>query len=289
MPIDEGASERARDRAIDRARQAALEQAIAGIEIEVDDAAVSEVLARAGAWTAGYRVLEVRQTEGELAVLLEVEVDLPRLRKRIAARPSGDRPRGFAWGGFAAEGCAPLAEADVLEPLRAYGIVADTGATQLAVELRCRDQGAVSHTHVRAAVVELRAEARGAVERTLELSSQGFAEGAAEATAIALDQVLAELADSLAVAARGDLELRVEQPWPAPRVGVLESVLREAVLGVDTVELAGVAADGSAVLRLRGALGVEQLGLALREQSFPGFRLLGFRVDSAHALRVRMQ
>src|SRR5690606_24442250 len=98
-----------------------------------------------------------------------------------------------------------------------------------------------------------------------------------------------ELADELAVEARGDLELRVERPWPAARITTLSNALREAVIGVDAVELAGIAADGSVVLRVGGSIDATALGRRLQEASFPGFSLVGLRVDGAHALRVRMQ
>ena len=106
---------------------------------------------------------------------------------------------------------------------------------------------------------------------------------------MAVERAIAELADALAVAARGELELRVEQPWPATRITELERSLRNSVLGVDSVELAGIAADGSARLRVGGTIDANQLGRALQDASFSGFSLVGLRIDGAHALRVRMQ
>ncbi len=142
---------------------------------------------------------------------------------------------------------------------------------------------------MRAAAVEIVATSKGAVELEVRRSTQGFAEEIDAATQIALDRGIAELADELAVVARGDLELRVEQAWPAARVGVLERTLRESVIGVDAVELAGIAADGSVLLRVGGRLDAKGFGAALGGLTFPGFQLVGLRIDGAHSLRVRMQ
>jgi hypothetical protein len=285
----EGNADRARDEATAKARKAALEQAIASVEIPTDPAALAQVLARADAWTTAYRVLEVTSTPGQLEVRVEVEVDVPRLRKRIAVAAGGQRPSGFAFGDLRASGCTGIDEAAVTEPLRAYGILSDAGDATLSLSITCKDRGAVANTHVRAAAVELTAKTRGAVELELSFTSQGFAEAIDVATRIALDRALGELADEFAVVARGELELYVEQPWPAARVASLERSLREAVIGVDAVELAGITADGTAILRVGGRIDAKQLGRALQDLSFPGFALVGLRVDGAHALRVRMQ
>ena len=60
-------------------------------------------------------------------------------------------------------------------------------------------------------------------------------------------------------------------------------------MGVEVVELAGIAADGSAILRVKGRVDAKSLGGSLQDLSFPGFGLVGLRIDGAHALRVRMQ
>ncbi|KIG12126.1 hypothetical protein DB30_01890 [Enhygromyxa salina] len=284
-----GKADRARDEATAKARKAALEQAISGVEIPTDPAAVTQVLARAEAWTAAYRVLEVTSVGDQLEVRVEVEIDVPRLRKRIAAASAGQRASGFRFGKLQASGCAGIEEAALTEPLRAYGILADAGDATLALSISCKDRGAVANTHVRAAAVEISAKLTGAVELELGFAGQGFASELEVATGIALDRALGELADELAVVARGELELRVEQPWPAARVASLERSLREAVIGVDAVELAGISADGSAILRVGGRIDAKQLARALQDLSFPGFALVGLRVDGAHALRVRMQ
>jgi hypothetical protein len=289
-PAEAGAADRARDQAIASARKAALEQAIAGLDgVTRDEAAVKDVLARPEAWTAAYRVLEVIPLDGRIEVRIEVEIDVPRLRKRVAASGPSRGPHGFRFGQLAASGCPAIDEAALREPLRAYGIISDGGDATLSLAITCSDRGAVTHTHMRAAAVEIVASSKGAVDLEVRFATQGFAEEIGAATQIALDRGVAELADELAVAARGDLELRVEKPWPAARVGVLERALRESVIGVDSVELAGIAADGSVLLRVGGRLDAKQLGAALGGLTFSGFALVGLRVDGAHALAVRMQ
>lgn len=281
--------DRARDRAIAAARKAALEQALASIDTPADPDAVKQVLARADAWTASYRVLEVRTGASSVDVRIEVEIDLPRLRKRVAVPSSAPGRAGFAWGTLTANNCGAIDEATIRQPLSAYGIVSSDGPTTLSIAVTCTDRGAVSHTHVHAAAVEIVAKTRGEVVMEVRFASQGFAEIEAEATKIALDRAVAELADELAVAARGELELRVEQPWPAARVTTLSRSLREAVLGVDAVALTGIAADGSVILEVDGSIDAQALARALQGGSFPGFSLIGLRIDGAHALRVRMQ
>lgn len=279
----------ARDRAIRDARVAALELALESIEVTTDEAAIEEVRARAEAWTTAYRVLELNEGEGEVEVRVEVEVDVPRLRKRVAQRDGRDRVRGFGLGALETSGCPGVEQAMVVDPLRAYGILSDASEATLSLELRCRDRGIVEHTHVRAVAVELDARVEGEDALSLSLSTEGFAETAELGARIALDRAVVELADALAIAARGELELRVEQPWPASRVTELERRLRDEILGVDRVELAGIAADGSAILRIAGSLDAAQLGRALEDASFSSFSLVGLRVDGAHALCARMQ
>jgi hypothetical protein len=289
VSAEQGEADRARDKAIAAARKAALEQAIASVDTPVDPEAVKQVLARADAWTAAYRVLEVRSDDAGVEVRIEAEIDLPRLRKRIAEPDASPSRAGFAWGGLKATGCPAVDETAIRDSLRAYGIVADDGATKLSLALTCTDRGAVTHTHVHAAAVEIVARTQGEVELEVRFVTQGFAEDLGEASTIALDRAVAELADELAVEARGELELRVERPWPAARITTLSNALRDAVLGVDAVELAGIASDGSVLLRVAGTIDASGLGRRLQEASFPGFGLVGLRVDGAHALRVRMQ
>jgi hypothetical protein len=285
----DGEADRVRDKAITAARKAALEQAIASVDTPVDPEAVKQVLARADAWTAAYRVLEVRSSDAGVEVRIEAEIDLPRLRKRIAKPDASPSRAGFAWGGLTSTGCPAIDETSIRDTLRAYSIVADDGPSKLSLEIVCTDRGAVTHTHVRAAAVEIVARARGEVELEARFATKGFAEDLDEAGKIALDRAVAELADELAVEARGELELRVERPWPAARITTLSNGLRDAVLGVDAVDLTGIASDGSVLLRVAGTLDASALGRRLQEASFPGFGLVGLRVDGAHALRVRLQ
>ena len=289
VSAEAGESDRARDRAIAAARKAALEQAISSVDTPVDPEAVKQVLARADAWTAAYRVLEVRSSDAGVEVRIEADIDLPRLRKRIAEPSASPSRAGFAWGALSSTGCPAIDETGIRDTLRSYGIVAADGPSKLSLAITCSDRGAVTHTHVRAATVEVVARAQGEVQLEVRFSTQGFAEDLGEATTIALDRAVAELADELAVEARGDLELRVEHPWPASRITSLSNALRDAVLGVDAVELAGIASDGSVLLRVAGSIDASGLGRRLQEASFPGFGLVGLRVDGAHALRVQLQ
>ncbi len=107
VPAQEGAADRARDQAIAGARKAALEQAIAALDVARDEAAVKDVLARPEAWTAAYRVLEVSARDGQIEVRIEVEIDIPRLRKRVATPAAGGSrgAQGVNFGKVTATGC----------------------------------------------------------------------------------------------------------------------------------------------------------------------------------------
>ncbi len=288
--IAKGDAARAREQALADARRNALEQAISTItDVSVDTSAVQQVLTSADAWTASYRVLSVSETPTEVTARVEVEIDVPRLRKRIATRDPSTRAKGFRWGGLTSNACGTVDATRIEDTLRAYGVVGDEGASTLELVADCKDRGAVTHTHVRAAKVTLEAKLSGAQTLTRKVEAQGFAEDPGEASAIALDRALADMADELAVEARGDLELRVEQPWPAARVRRLEVTLREAVIGVDAAELSGIEADGTAIVRVQGRLDAKTLGERLQNLKFPDFSLVGLRLDATHALRVRMQ
>lgn len=290
VALDPDASARDRERAIAAARKAALEQAIAAIaDVEVDPTALQQVLAQSDSWTAAYRILEVGEQGGQLQAKVEVDIDVPRLRKRLAKRDAASRPKGFAWGGVTASGCGEIDDDRIREPLRAYGIVSDASGSTLTLTLTCTEQGEVSHTRVRATKVELAAALSGDVKLTRKVEARGFHEDPAQASATAIEHAIGELAEQLAVHARGDLELRVEQPFPAARVRRLELTLRDSVMGVDSAELAGILADGTAVLRIQGKLDVNLLGQRMQTLTFPDFRLVGLRIDATHALRATME
>lgn len=282
------AADDARELAIIAARRAALEQALEAMELEPDEIALAQVRERPEAWTSAYRLLSISDADGMIEARVEVEIDLPRLRKRIAKR-SGPRPRGFDFGGLQVQDCGSVDEAALTQPLRTYGILADGGSGSLALTLSCEQRGLVPHTHTQAVASSLRAVVRGEFDLEVEVRSQGFAANVEQATKVALERAIGELADELAVVARGELELRVEQPWPSSRLSTLERTLRDEVIGVELVELAGIADDGSALLRIGGSIEAKGLARALQDTSFSGFGLVGLRVDGAHALSVRMQ
>jgi hypothetical protein len=96
------------------------------------------------------------------------------------------------------------------------------------------------------------------------------------------------LAEDLVPRARGGVELRIEKAWPAARVRRVERALKEAVLGVTKVELVALEADGAVRLHVQGNVDPQQLMRGLQAVELPGFTLTGFRVDSPHALTVRI-
>ncbi len=278
----------ARRAALMRAREAALSEALGTIRVPMDETARKDVLSRVETWTGAYRILDEANDGATITVKVEVEIDLARLRKRVAAVKAGPAQRGFRVGEVRGSGaCKAIDTARVIRTLEAFGLASDdASARPLGIFVDCRELGPVPFTHAHASRAEVRA--RDAGGELAFVSSPGFAADAHGATEVAIDDALARLAEDLTPRAKGGVSLRVEKAWPAARVRRIERALREAVLGVTGVELVGLEADGTARLHVQGNVDPAGLAEGLRAVELPGFALTGFRVDSPHALSVRI-
>lgn len=271
-----------------RAREAALVEALGAIDVPVDEAARKAVLGQVEVWTGAYRVIAEDNDGATITVKVEVEVDLARLRKRVAKADAAKTAAGFRLGRVESSGaCSGLDPARVESTLDGFGLLADSASAQsLRVSVSCQALGAVPFTHAFASRVEV--VARGARGELARARRPGFAAAAGAATEVALEDALSALAEDLIPRSQGGVELRIEKAWPAARVRRLERALREAVLGVTGVELVALESDGAVRLHVRGNVDPQQLARGLQAVELPGFTLSGFRVDSPHALTVRI-
>jgi hypothetical protein len=288
-----------RARALRRARRAALEAALRQVGGPSDPAARKAVLEAADAWTGAYRILSENGDGQDVAIEVEVEIDLVRLHKRVAKREGGGERPGWALGAIgSSEGCGDAAALSELvsAELSAHGSVAlpgaepakpsKTKAPALDVAVDCQALGAVEHTMLDAARVRVVATADG---RTVaEASVPAFAPSPAEAVAAGVRGALADVADALGSQGGGRVRLRVQSPMPAVRIRRLETAMRNSVLGVDEVEV-GAIEKGVVELHVRGELSAKALSRALGQLSLPGFTLTVVRVEPPDVVTIRLQ
>ncbi len=280
-------SSKSRRGALIEARTVALTTALDQIDGPVDPAARKAVLAQVEAWTGAYRILSEKEEGGRLEVEVEVEIDLPRLQKRVAPKDAR-RPRGFQWGGLdASRACGKVNAAAVETSLEGYGVVSKQGPEgNLTVKMSCQGLGPVPFTHDHAARVEVVASADGS-----ELAARridGYGADPEAALRSAAEEALGELATDLAEHTRVGVELRVRYVGPASRIRLLERTLEDAVLGVRGVSVSGLRPDG-VVLTVDTDEDAAKLMSALQKARFPGFTATDFRVDSPHAISLRIE
>jgi hypothetical protein len=281
----------ARRHALLRARARALESAMAELSGPIDPGARKAVLGAIEAWTGAYRVLSESSGGDVTRVEVEVEIDTPRLAKRVSVRPSRPHVPMFAPGKVEIEGeCGHAVERHVVAELAAVGAVAPpevrTSGDALDLRLRCRPLGVVRHTFVHAARVDLEATASGV--RVARATTHGFAREDLGAVSAAIQRAVGEVAPKIGAHRRGEIVVRVQSPLPAARVRRLERAISDSVLGVDRVELAGLASDGAVLLRVGGELDARALARALEGLSLPGFSLTISDIDGADALTIRL-
>lgn len=293
-----------RARALRRARRAALEAALRQLPGPIDAAARKAVLDAADSWTGAYRVLSEQSDGQDVALELEVEIDLVRLQKRVAKREGGGGGPAWALGAVgSAEGCgqaAAIAEL-VRTELVAQGAVAREAAgtegqgskgktkgkaAALDVALDCHALGAVDHTYLHA--VRVRATATADGRTVAEASTSAFATTPAEALTAGVHGALSDVAAKLVAHERGHVRVRVQSPLPAIRIRRLETAMRNSVLGVDEVEV-GAIDEGVVELQVRGELSAKALSRALGQLQLPGFSLTIVRVEPPDVLTIRLQ
>jgi hypothetical protein len=284
---------KARNVALERARKAALETAIEQIG-GADPAARKGVLGRPAEWTGSYRVLQQADDGATATAVVSVEIDTARLAKALAAPGAGTASAGLPplLPSLTVEldGCPAAIEAGLRRGLIAAGVVRDvapgSAGPVLAARLQCGAAGLVRYPRQAVLRVEARwtGGPRGLPERVI---------GVGEDPAAAADDAAAGLAGRAAAVLSGGtgagVSLRLSAPWPAARVRRLERALRESVVGVQAVAVAGVSSDGSVVLRVEGSLTAEELHAKLPGVTVPGATLVVGEVDKSHVVHASLQ
>lgn len=259
----------ARTQALGRARQAALEEALRAIPEPAEPGAVEAVLGASSAWTRAYRVLAWHDDGATLDVEVEVEIDLPRLRKRLL--PSGSPTVGPRLGAVKlAAGCGSMGigEADVRAQLLSTGLVSDGGqGSAVAFSVACKGLGPVSHTLLEGAEVQVQAAPSG--QRATTIQTFGFAGDPSAAALSALQQAVT--AWSRRPQARGgQIRIHVAVPARAAAVRRLQAAVARSVVGVRRVDLWGVAGDGGIQLVAVGPISAADLARQIRTLQAPG-------------------
>jgi len=290
-PLAEGSDRAAaRTTALERARRAAVEAALAELSGSPTPAARAQVLATAAAWTSSYRLLAQQDDGATLTVEIAAEIDLGRLEKAVtpaAARPSARAlPR---LGAVTSEGCAGELAGELGRLLAARGVIAaDDGAAEGSMEanLRCEALGLVSPMRAFGAAATVTLRIAGAPP--LRGEARAFSGDPAAAERAAVARASEGLADSLQAEDEG-IMVRVAAPWPAARLRRLERAIAASVVGVRSVSVAGIAADGAVLLRVEGSLAAGALASRLEGLATPGARLLRVSVRGERAIDAELE
>ncbi|GEM_PF-5996798 len=283
---ESSAVQHARDEALRKAKIDSLRAAIDGLVVALDAAEVTAVLASHELWTGAYRIVDEGRIEGRSSIQIEVEVDLPRLTKRVAKSKPRPRTRGYRLGKVVLEGCASNVIDAVLAPLRLHEIFVEAPASDpLHFKVRCEALGRASFTSTEVARVAV------TIGGALKGSSvgAGLATSAEQAQRIAGERAGADLAQKLTMRLAADVVVRIEEPWPASRIRRIEGALREAVMGVREAELVAIEPSGTLRIDVLGdTLDAATLTRELKLLSFPDFQLDDIRIDSPYEITIRL-
>jgi hypothetical protein len=280
-----------RQRALAKARRAALELALGELQSQSGKLGKAEkkaVLSASDAWTGAYRVLS-EKNEGEgVAIEGEVEIDVARLRKKVAGAPSSDAKPLFVLDGIElADGCGDRTARARVEDELVVGRAVAAGGAPLRITVACTSLGPVPHTFVHAARAVIEAKSDGRVVARVSIDSFGGDPDAAMLAAIA--EAAQSVAASAALHRRGVVALRVAGARPAARLRRLERALVQSVMGVAKVEeLARVDAKGNVVLSVHGPSDAPTLAQALGSLDAPGVKAQVLAVEGPDALSIEL-
>ena len=288
---------RARDQALERARKAALEAAIQQLGA-VDPAARKQVLAAPNVWTRSYRVLRQDDDGATATAVVSVEIDTARLAKTLGGPGAAGTNAGpglvvLPGLDLKSSGCPASLEAEVKRALVGVGVVRDVGPGSagpvLSATLKCTDLGMVAYPRQAAVKAELALQAPGSAGMTL--AATGFGEDRQAAVGDAWTGpggLVGKITRTLSTHDNTGVRLRILTPWPAARVRRLERALRDSVVGVQAVTVAGVGSDGAVTLRIDGALTAPELHARLAAVQVPGALLVLGEVVS-NVVQVSLQ
>lgn len=271
-----------RKQALERARRAALEAALA--EVEGGDAGRRErVLKAASAWTSAYRILGQGDDGATAKVEVEVEIDVARLEKVVqgaSAAPAGVRLPPI--GRITHQGCPEALVAGVDDLLIARGLaVAQGEGPALDVALRCEAIGQVPQARAWGAQVSVIVGAAGGAEEGRGVAFAGDPDAAAQE---ALGEALSEVGEALHRLQGGAITLRIASPWPAAGIRRVERAIGSSVVGVRAASVRGIEGDGAVLLRIDGTLSADDLATRLAALQIPGAHLRVIGVDGPRLL-----
>lgn len=290
---------KARDQALERARKAALEAAVE--QLGAGDAATrKQVLAAPAVWTRSYRVLRQDDDGATATAMVSVEIDTARLGKALA----GAGAAGVAGTPttnmtllpgleVSNSGCPAGAEAELRRALLAAGAIRDVGPGSagpvLAASLQCAAPAVLSYPRVTAVRGELSLQGRGGATPAVgTVRATGLGEDAQAAAADAVTGLIGQVARGMSSGTDGALRVKIAAPWPAARVRRLERALRESVLGVAGVSVAGVGSDGAVSLKIDGGLSPQELQERLAGVQVPGATIVVGEAQ-AHVVHISLQ
>ena len=283
-----------RDRALRRARTEAIKSALSQLD-GVDPAARKEVLSSHSSWTSAYRIVSETRSGDAVSIEIEVDVDVARLTKRVAAAGphASVRPR-FSLGAVKASadgscGDGAALHARIAEELTTLGALAPrqtTGTTPVDILVSCEALGPVRMTHMQAARVEVTAATETAAVATA--TREAFADLSEQAVASGLSSALFAVSARLSAHQRGRAIVRIEAAGPGDRVRRFEQAVKDKVLGVDRVAVSGLE-PGVIRLALDTELSVETLAKRLGTLRLPDFSVTILGIEEPDVVTISLR
>ena len=286
---------KARSQALERARKAALEAAVEQVGAG-DPGARKQILAAPTVWTRSYRVLRQDDDGATATAEVSVEIDTAKLSKALAAPGSQSTasPSLTLLPGLElrSSDCPAGLAAELRKALVGAGVVRDvapgSAGPVLAANLKCNPLGTVSYPRQAVVRAELTMQRTASSGAAVAAMATGFGEDPAAAAADALTGLIGQVTKTMSRGTDTGVRIKLAAPWPAARVRRLERALREAVVGVQSVAVAGVGSDGAVTLRVEGGLTAEELRARLPAVQVPGATLVVGEVES-HVVHISLQ
>jgi hypothetical protein len=248
-------------------------------------------------WTGAYRVASVDRTPTQVLARIEVDVDIPRLKKVLASSPVSGEHATFVWGGVSMSGCSAVTTpTQVYATLVEAGVVGRAGSAEnspiegergrsLTVSLSCSDTGDVAFTYLRGG----KARFVATVDDVQVAQAVGVGLGASvtEAAAMAVREGLDELQMALARQGAAGIRLTLKGFWRSSDVEGMARRIRDAVRGAQSVRVFEINADGEVVLGVETSRSVRQTYDAIAELDYVRSNGLELRMNPDGGIDVQ--
>ena len=276
----ESGSVSARARASQEARKAALEAAIeaASFEVSVRPDQLRQVRVEWANWTGAYRVVAVDRTPTQVLARIEVDVDVARLKKILADRPTPAGDAKFSWDGLSTSGCsAATTPTQIHAALAAAGLVRSPqgaashgpeggGGRTLRVALSCSDTGDVAFTYLRGAKARVAVMIDGA--RASQVVGVGLGATPREAITMAVKEAVDGLKVTLARRGSSGVRVVLKGAWRATEAEGLARRIKDAMRGADDVRVFEISPAGDIVLAVETSATLEGAYKAIKELEY---------------------